>query len=55
MPGIGTRAMILPGVTICKGAVIAAGAVVTKNVMPFEVVAGVPAKTHPQKGGKRKL
>ena len=41
---IGTRAMILPGCTIGKGAVIAAGAVVTKNVEPYSVVAGIPAK-----------
>lgn len=41
---IGTRAMILPGVKIGKGAVIAAGSVVTKNVEPYHVVAGVPAK-----------
>lgn len=41
---IGTRAMILPGVRIGKGAMIAAGAVVTKDVEPFTVVAGVPAR-----------
>lgn len=41
---IGTRAMILPGVKIGKGAVIAAGSVVTKNIVPYEVVGGVPAK-----------
>lgn len=41
---IGTRAVILPGVTIGKGALIAAGAVVTKDVIPYAVVAGVPAK-----------
>lgn len=41
---IGTRAMILPGVTIGRGAVVAAGAVVSKDVPPFAVVAGVPAK-----------
>lgn len=41
---VGTRAVILPGVTIGKGALIAAGAVVTKNVIPYAVVAGVPAK-----------
>ncbi len=41
---IGTRAMILPGVSIGKGAVIAAGSVVTKNVNEFEVVGGIPAK-----------
>jgi len=41
---LATRAMILPGVTIGEGAVIAAGAVVTKNVDPWTVVGGVPAK-----------
>ena len=41
---VGTRAMILPGVKIGKGAVIGAGSVVTKNVEPYNVVAGVPAK-----------
>lgn len=41
---IGTRATILPGVAVGKGAVIAAGAVVTKDVVPYSVVAGVPAK-----------
>ena len=41
---IGPRAIILPGVTLGKGAVVAAGAVVTKDVAPFEIVGGVPAK-----------
>jgi acetyltransferase-like isoleucine patch superfamily enzyme len=41
---IGTRAMILPGVTLGKGCAVAAGAVVTKSVLPFTIVAGVPAK-----------
>lgn len=41
---IGSRATILPGVTIGKGAVVAAGAVVTKNVAPYTIVGGVPAK-----------
>ncbi len=41
---IGTRATILKGVTIGDGAVIAAGAVVTRNVPSFCLVAGVPAK-----------
>ena len=41
---IGMRAMILPGVTIGRGAVIAAGAVVTKDVAPLDVVGGVPAR-----------
>jgi acetyltransferase-like isoleucine patch superfamily enzyme len=42
---IGTRAMILKGVTVGRGAVIAAGAVVTGDVAPHSVVAGVPART----------
>jgi acetyltransferase-like isoleucine patch superfamily enzyme len=41
---IGSRATILPGVTIGEGAVIAAGAVVTTNVEPYVVVGGVPAR-----------
>lgn len=39
-----TRCMVLKGVTIGKGAVVAAGSVVTKDVEPYTVVAGVPAK-----------
>lgn len=42
---IGANAVILPNVTIGKGAIIAAGAVVTKDVPPYSIVAGVPAKT----------
>lgn len=41
---IGPRAIILPGIKIGNGAVVAAGAVVTKDVKPFEIVGGVPAK-----------
>lgn len=41
---IGPRAIILPGVTIKKGAIVAAGAVVTKDVDEFTIVGGVPAK-----------
>lgn len=41
---IGARSIILPGVTVCHGSIIAAGAVVTKDVPPFSVVGGVPAK-----------
>jgi maltose O-acetyltransferase len=41
---IGPRAIILPGVKIGKGAVVGAGAVVTKDVAPFMIVGGVPAK-----------
>jgi len=41
---IGTRALILPGVTIGDGAVVGAGSVVTKDVLPNGVVAGNPAR-----------
>lgn len=41
---IGSRAIILDGVNIGNGAVIAAGAVVTKDVPPYAIVGGVPAK-----------
>ena len=42
---IGPRAIILPGVTIRRGSVVAAGAVVTKDVSEFQIVGGVPAKS----------
>jgi len=48
---IGPRVIILPGVTVGRGAVIAAGAVLTKNIPDFEVWGGVPA----QKISERKL
>jgi acetyltransferase-like isoleucine patch superfamily enzyme len=41
---VGANAVILPGVTIVKHAVVAAGAIVTKDVPPHSLVAGVPAK-----------
>jgi acetyltransferase-like isoleucine patch superfamily enzyme len=41
---IGTGAMIFSGVTIGKGAVVAAGSVVTKNVEPYAIVGGNPAR-----------
>ena len=41
---IGANAVILPGVTIGNHSVVAAGAVVTKNVPPHSLVAGVPAR-----------
>ena len=48
---IGPRVIILPGVKIGKGAVVAAGAVVTKDVSEFAIVGGVPAQVI----GERKL
>lgn len=41
---IGTGAVLLPGVTVGKGAIVGAGAVVTKDVPAFAIVAGVPAR-----------
>lgn len=41
---IGTAAKIMAGVTIGDGAVVAAGAVVTRDVLPYQLVAGVPAR-----------
>lgn len=48
---IGPRAIILPGVKIGRGAVVAAGAVVTKDVPEYAIVGGVPAQVI----GERKL
>ena len=41
---IGTRVVILPGVTVKEGAVLASGCVVTKDVPPWTMVGGVPAR-----------
>ncbi|GGG54980.1 hypothetical protein GCM10011414_26050 [Croceivirga lutea] len=41
---IGANCVILPGVTVGEGAVVAAGSVVTKDVAPFAIVGGNPAK-----------
>jgi maltose O-acetyltransferase len=41
---IGYRAIVLPGVTIGEGSVVGAGAVVTKNVEPYAIMAGNPAR-----------
>jgi acetyltransferase-like isoleucine patch superfamily enzyme len=41
---VGTRAIILHGVTVGRGAVVGAGAVVTRNIPPYAIVAGNPAR-----------
>jgi len=41
---IGARSLIIAGVTIGRGAIVAAGAVVTNDVAPYSIVAGVPAR-----------
>jgi acetyltransferase-like isoleucine patch superfamily enzyme len=41
---VGTRAVILHGVRVRRGAIVAAGAVVTKSVPPYAIVGGVPAR-----------
>lgn len=41
---IGVNAVILPGITVGRGSIVGAGAVVSENVPPMAVVAGVPAR-----------
>ncbi|NOH85970.1 CatB-related O-acetyltransferase [Vibrio sp. 03-59-1] len=41
---LGIRSMVMPGVTIGEGAIVAANSVVTKDVAPYSVVGGTPAK-----------
>ena len=41
---LGLRVVVMPGVTISKGTIVAAGAVVTKDTEPFGIYGGVPAK-----------
>jgi acetyltransferase-like isoleucine patch superfamily enzyme len=41
---LGTNALVLPGMTVHRGAVIGAGAVVSRDVPPYAIAAGVPAR-----------
>lgn len=52
---IGFGAQIMPGIVIGDGAVIAAGAIVTHDVQPYAVVAGVPAKVIGKRAIKHEL
>lgn len=47
---LGTKSVVLPGVTVGDGAVVGAGAVVTKDVEPYAIVAGVPARVIGRRG-----
>jgi acetyltransferase-like isoleucine patch superfamily enzyme len=47
---LGSGCTILDGVTVGKGSVIAAGCVVTKNVLPYSVVAGIPGRLLRKRG-----
>jgi len=58
---IGSGAIVTDGVTVGKGAVVAAGSVVTRNVEPYTIVAGAPARLirkigdSPQRAGQLKI
>jgi acetyltransferase-like isoleucine patch superfamily enzyme len=49
---LGTGVRVLDGVTIGKGSIIGAGSVVTKNIPPFSVAVGVPARVIRKRDGK---
>ncbi len=51
---LGTRVIVLPGVTIGKGAIAAAGAVVAREVPEFAIVGGCPAKVIKYRGGNER-
>jgi acetyltransferase-like isoleucine patch superfamily enzyme len=47
---LGTGSIVLPGVTIGRGSQVGAGAVITKDVEPYSIVAGVPARLLKKRG-----
>lgn len=52
---VGANAVILDGVTVGQGAIVGANAVVTKNVKPYAIVVGIPAKFIKYRFSKRKI
>jgi acetyltransferase-like isoleucine patch superfamily enzyme len=52
---IGTGAVILKGVTIKRGAIVAAGAIVTKDVPPYAIAGGIPAKVLKYRGDESEI
>lgn len=52
---IGSNVLLLPGISIGDGAIIAAGAVVTKDIEPYSIVGGVPAKVIRKRFSEEKI
>jgi len=52
---VGTDVVILKGVRVGRGSIIAAGAVVNKNVLPYSIVGGVPAKLIKMRWSKEEI
>ncbi|MBO0590873.1 CatB-related O-acetyltransferase [Cellulophaga sp. E16_2] len=52
---IGARAIVMDGIEIGTGAIVASGAVVTKNIPPYAIVGGVPAKLIKYRFNKEKI
>jgi acetyltransferase-like isoleucine patch superfamily enzyme len=50
---LGANSIILPGTTVGRGAVVAAGAVVTADVAPYSVVGGIPARVLSTRGDQQ--
>jgi len=51
---VGSSSIILPGISLGEGCIVGAGAVVTKNVNPYDIVAGNPAKVIGKRNGNQK-